>query len=100
MQSPRQTALPSKLCATLDGRGDCAWTKPGPYPVFPLYRSLLAQAMIGKAEKRDTALASSTRNLLDHRVLRRAWTEAPSDGGSACPLEVEPSPARALRQDP
>jgi hypothetical protein len=26
-------------------------------------------------EKRKPALASSTRNLLEHRVLRRAWTE-------------------------
>ena len=30
-QAPHQTALPSKLCATLDVRGDCAWTKPGPF---------------------------------------------------------------------
>src|SRR5450631_3807840 len=30
---------------------------------------------IGERGKRKTALASSTRNLLEHRVLRRAWTE-------------------------
>jgi hypothetical protein len=26
-QAPRQTAPPSKLCATLEFRGDCTWTE-------------------------------------------------------------------------
>jgi len=38
-----------------------------------------------KRDKRKTALASSTRNLLEPRVLRRAWTGGPSDGEPACP---------------
>ena len=34
----------------------------------------VALTTIGERDKRKTALASSTRNLLEHRVLRRAWT--------------------------
>jgi hypothetical protein len=37
-------------------------------------RALSALKTIGEWEKRQPALASSTRNLLEHRVLRRAWT--------------------------
>jgi hypothetical protein len=33
-----------------------------------------ALTTIGERDKRKPALASSTRNLLEHRVLRRAWT--------------------------
>jgi hypothetical protein len=35
----------------------------------------VALRSIGEWEKEKPALASSTRNLLEHRVLRRAWTE-------------------------
>jgi hypothetical protein len=34
----------------------------------------VALTTIGERDKRKPALASSTRNLLEHRVLRRAWT--------------------------
>jgi hypothetical protein len=36
----------------------------------------VALRSIGEWEKRKPARDSSTRNLLEHRVLRRAWTEA------------------------
>jgi hypothetical protein len=39
----------------------------------------------GEWEKRKPARNSSMRNLLEHRVLRRAWTEGPSGGESAVP---------------
>jgi hypothetical protein len=35
----------------------------------------VALKTIGEWKKRKPALASSMRNLLEHRVLRRAWTE-------------------------
>jgi hypothetical protein len=35
----------------------------------------VALKTVVEREKRKPALASSTRNLLEHRVLRRAWTE-------------------------
>jgi len=34
---------PSKLCAILDDRGDCAWTEPGPVLFFPVLRLWSAQ---------------------------------------------------------
>src|SRR5258708_4928008 len=71
MQTPHQTAFPSKLCATLGVRGDCAWTKPGPFLIFPVHRLFLLdrwrrEAVMPLKTIGTIAIPDAARSAFDH----------------------------------
>jgi hypothetical protein len=60
---------PSKLCATLDVRGDCAWTKPGPVFFSPVLRLFSAQQSAQQIARPARRCVSSYVNCAGRRPL-------------------------------